>query len=112
MSVELVSPRAPAAATGSSTSDAEMPSHGLRVLEARVYRGPSMYAYRRVIRLTLDLGKLEAFPSDELAGFNDGLLQHIPTLESHTCSYGTRGGFVRRLREGTWLGHVIEHIAI
>src|SRR4051812_45413544 len=75
MSVELLPPPAPAAFTPSTAAlQPEVPGHGLRVLEARVYRGPSIYAYRRVIRLTLDLGRLEAFPSDELAGFNDALL--------------------------------------
>jgi cyanophycin synthetase len=113
MSVDLLPAPAPAAAPESTAApQPEVPDHGLRVLEARVYRGPSMYAYRRVIRLTVDLGRLEAFPSDELAGSNDALLELMPTLESHTCSYGTRGGFVRRLREGTWLGHIVEHIAI
>src|SRR4051812_18494527 len=78
----------------------------LRVLEARVYRGPSIYAYRTVIRLTLDLGMLEQFPTDALPGFADALLERIPTLQEHTCSYDAPGGFVRRLREGTWMGHV------
>jgi cyanophycin synthetase len=84
----------------------------MRVLECRAYRGPSIYAYRRVIRVTLDLGKLEQFPTDKLPGFTDALLARIPSLESHTCSYDESGGFVRRMRDGTWLGHVAEHIAI
>ena len=71
-----------------------------------------MYAYRWVIRIKLDLGSLEEFPSDRLGGFTDELLRLTPTLETHTCSYGTPGGFVRRLREGTWLGHIAEHLAI
>jgi cyanophycin synthetase len=57
---------------------------------------------------------LEAWPSAKIPGFIDGLLAAIPTLHQHTCSFGTEGGFVRRLREdgGTWLGHVLEHVAI
>ncbi len=84
----------------------------MRVVEARAFRGPSIYAYRRVIRLTLDLGQLEAYPTTELGDFTDRLVQIIPTLDQHTCSYGEPGGFVRRLQEGTWIGHVVEHIAI
>src|SRR3712207_4565109 len=84
----------------------------MRVLDARPFRGPSIYAYRPVIRVTLDLGELERYPTTELGDFTDRLLQYIPSLDTHTCSYGEAGGFVRRMREGTWLGHVIEHVAI
>ncbi|HEV3410658.1 MAG TPA: cyanophycin synthetase, partial [Chthoniobacterales bacterium] len=63
-------------------------------------------------RLTVDLGELERYPTTQLGDFTDRLLQYIPTLDTHTCSYGEPGGFVRRMREGTWLGHVIEHVAI
>lgn len=91
----------------------------MRVLETRVYRGPNLYGYRPVIRLTLDLEELEQYPSGVLPGFNDRLVALIPTLQEHGCSYGEPGGFIRRLYEpndegsyGTWLGHVIEHIAL
>src|SRR5207344_2150165 len=61
-----------------------------------------------------DLGALESWPSAKIPGFNEALLAAIPTLDAHTCSFGTPGGFVRRLKEdgGTWLGHVLEHVAI
>ena len=86
----------------------------MELLERRVYRGPSLYAHFPVMRLTIDLGALEAWPSAKIPGFNDGLLAAIPSLRTHTCSYETEGGFVRRLSEdgGTWLGHVLEHVAI
>jgi cyanophycin synthetase len=83
-----------------------------RVLEVRAYRGPNPYGYRPVIRVKLDLGPLEEYPTTQLGGFTDRLLDALPTLQEHGCSYGTPGGFVRRLREGTWLGHVAEHVAI
>ncbi len=84
------------------------------VVERRVYRGPSLYAHFPVMRLTVDLGVLEEWPSAKIPGFNDALLEAMPTLHAHTCSFGEAGGFVRRLREdgGTWLGHVLEHVAI
>ena len=86
----------------------------MELLERRVYRGPSLYAHFPVVRLTVDLGVLEAWPSAKIPGFNQGLLAAIPSLSTHTCSFGTEGGFVRRLTEdgGTWLGHVLEHVAI
>jgi cyanophycin synthetase len=86
----------------------------MKVLERRVYRGPNLYAHFPCIRLTLDLGALEDWPSARIDGFNDKLVAHLPTLAEHTCSYGVAGGFLRRLseNEGTWMGHVLEHVAI
>jgi cyanophycin synthetase len=86
----------------------------MKILETRVYRGPNLYALRPVIRLRVDLGELEDFPTRRLPGFVDRLLALIPTLYEHTCSYQTPGGFVRRMTEdqGTWMGHVLEHAAI
>jgi cyanophycin synthetase len=86
----------------------------MKILETRVYRGPNLYALRPVIRLKVDLGELEDFPTQKLPGFNERLLAWIPTLSEHGCSYKEPGGFVRRLTEdeGTWLGHVQEHVAI
>jgi cyanophycin synthetase len=86
----------------------------MKILEQRVYRGPSLYAHFPVMRLTVDLGALEAWPSAKLPSFNERLLAALPTLAQHTCSYGVPGGFVRRLTEddGTWLGHVLEHVAL
>lgn len=84
----------------------------MRVLETRVFRGPNPYGYRPVVRITLDLEELEEYPSDRLPGFTDRLVELIPTLHEHGCSYGEPGGFVRRLREGTWMGHIVEHIAL
>ncbi|HEX3525693.1 MAG TPA: cyanophycin synthetase [Thermoanaerobaculia bacterium] len=86
----------------------------MKILETRVYRGPNQYALWPMIRLTVDLEELEDYPTGRLPGFAHGLLVLIPTLQEHTCSYGEPGGFVRRMTEdkGTWLGHVLEHVAI
>jgi cyanophycin synthetase len=91
----------------------------MRVVETRVYRGPSPYGYNPVIRITLDLEELEEWPSAHIPGFNERLLELVPTLQEHGCSYGEPGGFVRRLSDensdgtrGTWMGHVIEHLAL
>jgi cyanophycin synthetase len=85
----------------------------MKILEKRVYRGPNFYSrYHTVIVLTLDLEELEEYPSNRLGNFVDGLLEAMPTLWEHRCSEGVPGGFVTRLREGTWLGHIIEHISL
>src|SRR6185295_12131107 len=86
----------------------------MEIRETRVYRGPNLYALSPVIRLRVDLGELEDFPTGKLPGFVDRLLAQVPTLVEHTCSYHAPGGFVRRMTEedGTWLGHVLEHVAI
>src|SRR6188474_1001897 len=87
----------------------------MRILDRSVYVGPSHYARFPVIRLELDLGELEAWPTGRLgAGYIDGLATALPGLAEHGCSYREPGGFFRRMREGegTWLGHVLEHVAI
>jgi cyanophycin synthetase len=84
----------------------------MRVLEAATYRGPHLYADRPMMRIQLDLGALEAWPTTRIAGFTDRLLLALPGLEAHGCSYKVHGGLLARMREGTWLGHVIEHVAL
>jgi cyanophycin synthetase len=87
----------------------------MKITATSVYVGPNIYALFPVIRHTLDLGVLEDWPTGRLgAPFVDALLDRLPGLTEHGCSYGEPGGFLRRLREeeGTWLGHVMEHVAI
>lgn len=87
----------------------------MRILSTNVYVGPNLYAHFPVIRHILDLGELEKWPTGRLgASFVDPLIEALPGLHEHGCSYGEPGGLIRRLREddGTWLGHVWEHMAI
>jgi len=87
----------------------------MRILERNVYVGPSQYAHFPVIKVLLDLAELEHWPTAKLGdGYVNALIQALPGLEEHGCSYRERGGLVRRMREdeGTWLGHVFEHVAI
>ena len=87
----------------------------MRILDRSVYVGPSLYAHFPVIRLELDLGSLEDWPTARLGdGFVDALSEALPGLAEHGCSYREPGGFLRRMREdeGIWLGHVLEHVAI
>jgi cyanophycin synthetase len=87
----------------------------MHIVDKAVYVGPSLYAHFPVIRLDIDLGELEQWPSVKLGrGFTDGLIAALPGLQEHGCSYGEAGGFIRRLTEdeGTWMGHILEHVAI
>jgi cyanophycin synthetase len=84
----------------------------LKILESRVFRGPNFWSYDPCIRMLVDLGSLEHWPSNTLKGFNEALLEMLPGLKDHSCSLGRAGGFVERLKEGTWLGHVAEHAAL
>jgi cyanophycin synthetase len=88
------------------------PSPDLAIVETRVYRGANVWSYDKAIHLVVDLGSLEDWPTDRLPGFTEQLLELLPGLRNHSCSRGRRGGFVERLEEGTWLGHVGEHIAL
>jgi len=87
----------------------------MKIESTNVFVGPSMFAHFPVIRHVLNLGVLEDWPTGKLGEkFIEPLLEFLPGLHEHGCSYGEPGGFVRRLREdeGTWLGHVMEHVAI
>lgn len=88
---------------------------GLKILETSVYRGPNVYAKFPVIRHLVDIGVLEDWPSARIGqDFIDELLDALPGLQEHGCSYREPGGFVRRLHEdeGTWMAHIWEHMSI
>jgi cyanophycin synthetase len=87
-------------------------TQALRVLETGVYRGAHLYSHTPMIRIMVDLGRLEDWPTSKIAGFTARLLEALPGLKRHGCSYRRPGGLVKRLEEGTWLGHVVEHVAL
>src|SRR5690606_32337606 len=84
----------------------------MRILEHGVYRGPHLYSHRPMVRIQVDLGALEDWPTDRLPGFPEALLAVLPTLHNHNCSRGHPGGFVERLHAGPWLGHVVEPVVL
>jgi cyanophycin synthetase len=84
----------------------------LEILETTVYRGANVWARMPAIRYKVDLGELESRPTNKIPGFYEHLTELIPSLYDHGCSIGKPGGFLQRLREGTWMGHVMEHVAL
>ena len=104
--------RAPGGRKAASAGAQARPTPDLRILETRILRGPNYWSRSPVVRMLVDLGSLEQFPSNTIAGFVDGLIAWMPSLEDHACSLNRRGGFLTRLRDGTWAGHVAEHVAL
>ena len=84
----------------------------MKILEHRALRGPNRYSRHQAMFMLLDIGEYEAKPSDTLPGFADRLVALLPSLQTHECSVGEPGGFIQRLHRGTWLGHIVEHIAL
>ncbi len=86
----------------------------MRIREINAMRGPNYWSIRRhkLIVMVLDLEEMEELPSNKIEGFSDRLKEMFPSMFSHRCSVGEPGGFFQRVEEGTWMGHVIEHIAL
>ena len=84
----------------------------IEILSITHLQGPSMWTYDPVLEALIDIGDLEDFPSNKIPGFYERLTAWIPSLIEHRCSYDERGGFLRRLKEGTWPGHIMEHVVL
>ncbi len=86
----------------------------MKILSIQALRGPNIWSINRkkLIQMRLDLEDLEQRPTNLIDGFGERLENLIPTMHSHRCSVGTPGGFFVRVKDGTWMGHVIEHIAL
>lgn len=86
----------------------------MNILGIQVLRGPNIWSIRRkkLIQMRLDLEEMEQRPTNLIEGFGERIAKLLPSLYSHRCSKGAPGGFLARIEEGTWMGHVIEHIAL
>ncbi len=86
----------------------------MKIVEIKVLKGPNYWSIRRpkLIQMLLDLEEMEEKPTHHIHGFRERLEALFPSLIEHRCSVGERGGFFQRVEEGTWMGHVIEHIAL
>jgi len=84
----------------------------MEIISLKVLRGPNQWASFPVLEVWVDLGHLEDYPSHTLPGFNERVMQWLPTMIEHRCTIGERGGFFERLRTGTWMGHILEHVTL
>ena len=86
----------------------------MNIREINAMRGPNYWSIRRhkLIVMVLDLEEMEELPSNKIEGFPERLKAMFPSMYSHRCSEGCEGGFFMRVDEGTWMGHIIEHIAL
>lgn len=84
----------------------------MEIRKVLALRGPNIWANFPVLEAWVDLGELKDSPSNELPGFNERLMSWLPTMIEHRCSIGQRGGFFERLRRGTYLGHILEHVTL
>lgn len=86
----------------------------MKIREINAMRGPNYWSIRRhkLIVMVLDIEELEERPTDKIDGFGERLEAMFPTMYEHRCSEGRAGGFFHRVKEGTWMGHVVEHIAL
>lgn len=86
----------------------------MKIREINAMKGPNYWSVRRhkLIVMVLDLEEMEERPSNTIEGFRERLESMFPTMYSHRCSVGEPGGFFQRVEEGTWMGHIIEHIAL
>ncbi|SMC76081.1 cyanophycin synthetase [Pedobacter nyackensis] len=86
----------------------------MNILGIQVLRGPNIWSIRRkkLIQMRLDLEEMEQRPTNVIEGFGERIAKLLPSLYTHRCSKGVPGGFLARIEEGTWMGHVIEHIAL
>lgn len=89
-----------------------MKKKDIEILDVMSLRGPNMWTYRPVLEAWVDIGELEDSPSNTIPGFYERLSTWLPTLIEHRCSPGVRGGFLMRLKEGTWPGHILEHVTL
>lgn len=84
----------------------------MRIVETRFLRGPNLFARRKVLFAIVDLEHLDEVESSDIDGFTDRLVSMLPGVREHHCGVGYRGGFVDRLREGTYMGHIAEHVML
>ena len=86
----------------------------MKIVDIKTMKGPNYWSVRRhnLTVMVLDLEEMEQFPTNKIDGFGERLEAMFPSMYSHRCSVGCEGGFFQRVKQGTWMGHVIEHIAL
>jgi hypothetical protein len=86
----------------------------MKIKSIKVIKGKNKWSETKdkLIHMVLDLGEYEQKPSNKIDGFYERIKEYLPSLKSHRCSEGKVGGFLKRIKEGTWMGHIIEHVAL
>ena len=84
----------------------------MQILNIQSFSGRNIYSHNPVIKISVDIGELYKYPTKDIEGFNEKILEYFPGLKKHYCSLGYEGGFLERLNEGTYIGHVAEHMII
>ena len=84
----------------------------INIIQTRILSGPNYWSLRPCIQMILDIGTLEEKPTNKIDGFYKRFTEAFPSIYEHRCSVGKPGGFFQRVKEGTWMGHVVEHVAL
>lgn len=89
-----------------------METENLQIRDFTIFRGRNIYSHRPVMKMIVDIGKYAEIPTNRIDGFNEKLLRAFPGLKTNCCGLGYEGGFVERLKTGTYLAHVLEHVIL
>jgi cyanophycin synthetase len=84
----------------------------MKIIDSVIYEGKNIYSHKKCIKITVDLEGYCEIPSKDIEGFNENLIQIVPELRKHRCGIDEDEGFIKRLREGTYLSHICEHLII
>ncbi len=84
----------------------------MKIIDITIYKGRNIYSHKPAGKMLVDIGEYNDIPTKDIEGFNEKLLQSFPNLKTNTCGLGYEGGFLERLREGTYLAHVLEHVIL
>ena len=92
----------------------KLPTPQMKIISIKVIDGKNDWSKskNKLIQMVLNLGKMEELPSNKIDGFYERMVEMISSLYEHRCSPGYKGGFFERVKEGTWMGHIVEHIAL
>ena len=87
-------------------------SDKMKIMQFRILSGPNYWSLRPCIQMLLDIDELEEQPTNKIKGFHKRFAEALPSIHEHRCSVGKSGGFFQRVEEGTWMGHVVEHLSL
>lgn len=89
-----------------------MKNDKLQIVDYTIFHGRNIYSHRPVMKMVVDIGEYGNIPTKDIEGFNEKLLEAFPGLKSNCCGLGYEGGFLERLKNGTYIAHVLEHVIL